>query len=825
MVPRRSWSGLAGASHFSPVWDPVHDEVNLLIKMLTTNHLQYYATSFLSAKDSWLFVWPCDPLGHGEDIRVFALQPDIWAAPRSDVYLRFNMSRQRVASSLTDMSVCYRAYQTALTTLQVFLSYATADSSSNAIMMYVDDGEHFFRFNNQPQEAARRVRVPTELRRWRHYCHVLAGETYTVYVDGEVAASGPISGDDRVLPLNGSFIVGQEQDGFSRGMDEQQILKGYVTQVNLWDRGVSGAEVGDMASCRTNTKGNIFSTDRDDVELVNVQERNASLGDLCLREADFVIFPERYTYLEAEEFCRFVGSRMYAPRDARKMQMFNETKWKERLRFRTWLAITDEEEEGVWRRAEDGQALRDVAFAPGQPDNGKNENCIMSGGTDSLLNDFKCNGTIKGSVVCEDQTDVPLFLRGGCKVARTMTMFEIRGYVLQKPYFHGFHGEMILLAEEEEDERRKWLWLDAARNVTLASLEVASENVYPFGRRAWTLEAPVCDRKVGTTRVLSLSRCTDSEYMCADGNCIDIAARCDAKDDCADQTDEDDCDIVTTPPDYRKFKPPKNDLDPNLPLHPEAEVKFLRFHKIDDVQQVNYLEFILTLRWVDSRVTFFNLRSDLFANKLSASEREKIWTPELDFPNALNGDVKTVKTNFFIQRTGEPNELDFNNVNMDQTYSGSAATILLQTHYSGGFVCDFDVFFYPFDVQRCGVSIRLASVSKGQVRFTAVRSRARYGKYVPLPTYIVGNPVTYTLTRRYTLIVLSVFMPSILLLAIGYSTLYLKIIQIHHTRPLDLRVLALSSHLLAYDLCHVSLHQPSYQNEGKHSHFRCNESP
>ncbi|XP_042855531.1 uncharacterized protein LOC122242315 [Penaeus japonicus] len=702
------------------------------------------------------------------------------------------------------MSVCYRTFQTALTSLQVYLSYATAHSFSNAVMMYIQDGEHFFRYNNQPQEAAQRVRVPTVLRQWRHYCHVLAGETYTVYVDGEPLATGPISVDDRVLPLNGSFIVGQEQDGYSRGMDAQQILKGYVTQVNLWDRRVTSGQVVDMASCKVNLKGNIFSTDRDDVELVNVQERNSSLEDLCLRDEDFIIFPERYTFSEAEEFCRFVGSRMYAPLDSRRMQIFNETKWREKLRFRTWLAITDREEEGVWRREKDGRVIRDIEFAPSQPDNGKNENCIMSGGSDSLLNDFRCNGTIRGSAVCEDQTDVPLFLRGGCKVSRTMIMFEIRGYVLQKPFFHGFHGEMISLVEEEETGTKKWLWSDTARNVTLASLEVASRNVYPFGKRKWKLESPVCDWKVDTARVLSLSRCNDREYMCDDGNCIDIAARCDAKDDCADQSDEDDCDIVTTPPDYRKFKPPKNVMDPTSPLYPEAEVKFIRFHEIDDVQQVNYLEFILTLRWVDSRVTFFNLRSDLFANKLSASEREKIWTPEVDFPNALNGDVKTVKTNFFVQRTGEPTELDFNDVNMDQTYRGDAGTLTLQKHYSGGFVCDFDVFFYPFDVQDCGVSIRLTSVSRGQVSFSETRSSATLGKYAPLPTYIVGHPVaynatgeqresvlqvTYTLTRRYTLIVLSVFMPSILLLAIGYSTLYLKIIQIHVRLPVALTTL------------------------------------
>lgn len=70
-----------------------------------------------------------------DTVQVFSLQPDIWAAPRDDVYIRFNMSQQQVAESVTQLTLCSRVYLTALTSLQVLLSYATADIFSNAIMM------------------------------------------------------------------------------------------------------------------------------------------------------------------------------------------------------------------------------------------------------------------------------------------------------------------------------------------------------------------------------------------------------------------------------------------------------------------------------------------------------------------------------------------------------------------------------------------------------------------------------------------------------------------------------------------------------------------
>ncbi|MPC12426.1 hypothetical protein E2C01_005120 [Portunus trituberculatus] len=68
-------------------------------------------------------------------VRLFSLQSDIWQPPRDDVYVRFNMTSSRVeVSSLTEVTVCTRIFLTAITKLQVFLSYATADRFANAIM-------------------------------------------------------------------------------------------------------------------------------------------------------------------------------------------------------------------------------------------------------------------------------------------------------------------------------------------------------------------------------------------------------------------------------------------------------------------------------------------------------------------------------------------------------------------------------------------------------------------------------------------------------------------------------------------------------------------
>ncbi|XP_071547712.1 uncharacterized protein [Panulirus ornatus] len=723
----------------------------------------------------------------GEEVQVFSLQPDIWESPRDDVYIRFNMSNQQVATSLTQFTICSRVYLTALTTLQVLLSYATADSFDNAIMMYIRDGSHFFRYNNKPQTAIERLEVGTVLRQWRHYCHVLSGDTYTVYVDGQALASGPIVVDDRRLPLNGTFVVGQEQDGLSRRFDSQQILKGFVTQVNIWSYGLSAGDIDDISNCKENMVGDVMSSDRDDLELVNVEVAGAPLEGICREVGDIIIFPEKRPFYDSVKMCHVIGSELYAPltRD-KNNELYNITAREEFCAgvLNLWIGVTDVREEGVWRRVSDDQTVTDINFSQGQPDHLRSENCMMMVNDQGQWADFSCSDVNLACASCEVHLDVPLYVRGLCRERKTETMFEILGYVSGKPFFHGYYGIIVHF------DSRKWLLLDTDTNATLAHLNLPNRKLYPFGRHRWTLQSPVCNQAVGSELELSLSICKDGQYMCDDGQCIEVAARCDAKDDCADETDEDHCSILKIPAGYRSFKPPKNMENPSQPLHPVLKVNFLRFLMIEDVQETIHIEFLIEIRWTDSRIKYRNLRSDMLDNQLSQEEVGNIWRPYLEFPNVKDGNVKLLKENLFVLKVKDPLPVDFNVVQMDEIYGGKAALMVQKQHYSGSFVCSFDVFYYPFDVQRCSLLLQLSSLSKQLVAFTNQRSSAQYGQDSRLPTYFVDDfyaqvtskqtreshiEVGYTLTRRYTLIVLSIYLPSLMLLAIGYATLFVKV--------------------------------------------------
>lgn len=481
-------------------------------------------------------------------------------------------------------------------------------------------------------------------------------------MDGSPLASTPIEGDDRVLPLNGTFVIGQEQDSLSGRFNRFQIQKGYVTQVNLWSYGLSHAKVAAIAKCNENFMGDIFSTDSDELELINVDEESIFLEDVCLKKEQFYIFPEARTFEESRKMCHIIGSEMYGPVTQKRNLEINSTLWEENIceKELLWIGVTDLQEEGVWRRLRDNQVVTDIFWGPGQPDETRVENCIIMGWTSSW-NDYPCKKQV-ACVVCEEVTDAPLYLRGACREVLTETMFEILGYYSSKPFFHGFYGYMILKSGEKE-----WSLIDTVLNATVATLDVASEAQYPLGRHVWSLLTPVCDKGIGSQLELSLATCTAEQYMCNDGQCIDIADRCDAKDDCGDKTDEDNCSILQLPDGYRKFKPPKNSQDPNQPLQPFMKFIFLRFLRIEDVLQAITLEFIINLEWIDTRLKFLNLREDMHANELSVNELESIWHPKLEFPNVKDGVIKSIRENFFINRKNSSLPSDFNSVNMGNT--------------------------------------------------------------------------------------------------------------------------------------------------------------
>ena len=59
---------------------------------------------------------------------------------------------------------------------------------------------------------------------------------------------------------------------------------------------------------------------------------------------------------------------------------------------------------------------------------------------------------------------------------------------------------------------------------------------YPFGNRKWMIYNNPCYNEKELLVTLNLNACNETEFNCADGQCIHINERCNGKLNCADNT-------------------------------------------------------------------------------------------------------------------------------------------------------------------------------------------------------------------------------------------------------------------------------------------------
>ena len=133
-----------------------------------------------------------------------------------------------------------------------------------------------------------------------------------------------------------------------------------------------------------------------------------------------------------------------------------------------------------------------------------------------------------------------------------------------------------------------------------------SSSTYPIGRQKWHMVEPNCGY-VGEVTTLTLSQCNiETEFTCDSGHCIAIEKRCNGNSECADTSDEEQCNMVHVPDSYQRNNAPPG-IDENRGLELYLKVDVMNIDSINTLDMTVTITANVVVKWYDKRLKFFNL--------------------------------------------------------------------------------------------------------------------------------------------------------------------------------------------------------------------------
>ena len=161
-----------------------------------------------------------------------------------------------------------------------------------------------------------------------------------------------------------------------------------------------------------------------------------------------------------------------------------------------------------------------------------------------------------------------------------------------------------------------------------------------MGRHTWNYESDFAIDGFTNEEnvVITFSTCTDLEFTCSNGACIELNIICNYENNCDDGSDEEFCNAIGEFYEHydKRLSPAVAIEQKHLPL--DIHLSLDNVIKFDINANSIVLSLTLTAIWKDHRVTFKNLRQNSKPTTVKRADAEDLWNPRIYMPTASTSD-------------------------------------------------------------------------------------------------------------------------------------------------------------------------------------------
>ena len=143
------------------------------------------------------------------------------------------------------------------------------------------------------------------------------------------------------------------------------------------------------------------------------------------------------------------------------------------------------------------------------------------------------------------------------------------------------------------------------------------------------------------------------------------------------------------------------------PVNVSVSINLLKLVDIEEGDYSIEIQFEITMKWTENRVTYHNLKKKDSLNALSEEDYKKLWLPKVIYENTDQKETTRLgefgngewDTKVIVKKEGNSTPSGLDTLDETEIFTGHDNSLVMSQTYTHTFQCAYKLSAYPFDTQ------------------------------------------------------------------------------------------------------------------------------